>query len=484
MQSLEEQQDPSFASVTEPDQLQRLHCDQCHVAIADYECERCVQRFCRQCELVIHHRLAELAVKREESKSDGRPHQEFLKWISACQECGQNTQEFFCIHCNAYQCDSCCANKHRQLEHFFFCVEGSSPKMLPYATWNIMFVEMVKMSKGDLQDRAAALEAAMRLANERAAEIPDAKLSATAAGQIKLEQAASTNATTTALGNLSIQGQDALPQTAAKSQAKHSSRVNSTSIVDLTLDDESDASTSSQPSRPPPALPHIKEEFRVKTESAWRDSFIAAQETPVLDVDQQMEKILGDDEDTILRSMISEYNQLSAKIFDIDQETNSVTKKTKELSSAKPINMQEMIKARNLTKKLRSDKAEAEKSREAVVGNIVVYIKSDPEEMNAFLETCVADVPPALTAIHRKCATLEASIHSNLENLQKIQRNMEELMSIEKDAFAEVTRLGAEIAEGEEEVRRLDKERQEEFLRLCQFSKSIQTTVREIAVAI
>lgn len=63
-------------------ELQRPHCDQCRVSIADYECQRCVQRFCRQCELDIHHRLEALALKREESKGDSRPHQEFLKWIS------------------------------------------------------------------------------------------------------------------------------------------------------------------------------------------------------------------------------------------------------------------------------------------------------------------------------------------------------------------------------------------------------------------
>ncbi|UIZ27108.1 hypothetical protein KXD40_001613 [Peronospora effusa] len=97
MQPFEEQEDPSFASVVEPAQLQRPHCDQCIVAIADYECLRCVQRFCRQCELVVHHRLGELAMKHEESKGDGRPHQEFLKWISGEQE---NAMLAMKHHCN------------------------------------------------------------------------------------------------------------------------------------------------------------------------------------------------------------------------------------------------------------------------------------------------------------------------------------------------------------------------------------------------
>eukprot|EP00644_Phytophthora_capsici_P016257 jgi/Phyca11/9093/fgenesh1_pm.PHYCAscaffold_34_\ len=466
MQPLDEQEDPSFASVVEPAQLQRPHCDHCHITIADY----------KQCELDVHHRLADLALKREESKSDGRPHQEFLTWTSACQECGLRTQEFFCMSCNKYQCEACCASKHRHLEaHFFFCIEGASPKMFPFASWNVMFVEMVKKSKGDLQDRTAAEKAGLPLFNET-------KYSETEA-QIKLENstAATTSATTTALKNLSIDGvsdDSQAPDQPPASAPKPSSRSNTTSIVDLTLDGESDGNSDSPASRPA-AEPHIKEEGHVKSENTWLASAIASKENVVVDVDELMEKTMGDDEDSVLRIMIGEYNELSAKIFEIDQEADSVKKKTKELSITKPINMKEINKARALTMKLRKDKAEAEKSRDSVVANLIVYVKSDPDDMKTFLENCTADVPSAVIAIHRKCATLEASIRSALENIQQIQRNMEELMSLKKDAFSEVTRLGAEIAQGEEEIRQWDKERREEFLRLCQFSNSIQSAVRE-----
>ncbi|GMF14550.1 unnamed protein product [Phytophthora lilii] len=358
--------------------------------------------------------------------------------------------------------------------------------MLPFASWNVMFVEMVKMSKGDLQDRAATAEAAAMVSNT-VTEAQEEKYSAVAA-HIKVEQAAaSTTATAAALGNLSITGNSpaaALPARVEQpvSQAKRLGGVHTPSIVDLTLDDESDShtSTSSASSRRS-SQPHIKEEVHVKTESAWLASATTAQESPIFDVDELMDKTMGEDEDPILRTMIGEYNQLSEKIFDIDQEFDSHSKKTKELSSAQPINMQEVLKARNKTKKLRREKVEAEKSRDGVVANIVVYLKSDAEEFKAFLETCTSDVPYAQTASHRKCASMEASIRSNLENIQRVQRNMEELINLKKDAFAEVTRLGAEIAQGEQEVRNLDMERQEEFLRLCQFSKAIQTAVRDMA---
>lgn len=258
-------------------------------------------------------------------------------------------------------------------------------------------------------------------------------------------------------------------------------RVNTTSIVDLTLGDESDSQSS--PTSNPPPQPQIKEEIRVKSESAWLASAAAAQENPVLDVDELMEKTMGEDEDPILRSMIGEYNQQSEKIFGIKQDYDKSVKETKELSSVQPMNMSEVMKARVRSKKLRQDLATAEKSRDGVVANIVMYLKCDPEELTSFLQTCTADVPYAQDASHRKCAALEANIRSNLEHIQRIQRNMEELINMKKDAFAEVTRLGAEIAQGEEEVRQLDKERQDEFLRLCQYSKGIQTAVREMAAS-
>ncbi|CAI5734109.1 unnamed protein product [Peronospora destructor] len=445
MQPFEEQEDPSFASVVEPAQLQRPHCDQCLVAIADYECLRCIQRFCSKCELIIHHRLEKIAIKHEESKSDGRPHLEFLKWISACQDCGEKTLEFFCLNCNLYQCENCCATKHLQLgPHFFFCVEGSSPKMLPFATWNLMFVETVKMSKGNMQDRASAIEAAVPVTRTT----PEA--------------------------------QRWLQTKSLKRQAKHSSRGKTTSFVDLTLDDESNASPSGA-STLLSAQPFVKEEARVKTEDAWLTSTSTAQENSVFDVETLMENSLGEDEDPILRFMVGEYNQLSAKIFTIDQETGNVRKKTKELSSVQPMDIQEVNRTRVMANKLRKEKAELEKARDGVVAKIVYYVKPDPEELKGFLGTCAAEVSYAQTTCHRKCATLEASIRQNLENIGRIQHDMEELINMKKDAFAEVTRLGAEIAQGEQEVRKLDKERQDEFLRLCQFSKSIQTAVQEMA---
>ncbi|RLN55967.1 hypothetical protein BBJ29_004034 [Phytophthora kernoviae] len=183
---------------------------------------------------------------------------------------------------------------------------------------------------------------------------------------------------------------------------------------------------------------------------------------------------MGDEEDTVLRSMIGEYNDFSVKIYEMDQEIAKVRARTKELSSALPINMTEVNKSRQTGMKLRTDKAEAERSRNEVVAKIVMYLKPDPDELKTFLETCSADVPYAQVSSHRRCATLEASIRSHLEHIQKIQRDMDYLINMKKDAFAEVTRLGADIASREDEVRELDKSRSSEFLGLCQYSRLIQ----------
>lgn len=339
-----------------------------------------------------------------------------------------------------------------------------------------MFVEMVKVSKGNLQDRAVAAEAAMARTSTSLSDSSKLIFSSTK----DVVAATSTGATASALGNLSIDGPAASPiiTQQARRQTKHSARVFTSSVVDLTLDDESDSSYSA--SIQAPTQLHIKTESRGNADNTWLASATAAYQNPVHDLDEQMEKIIGDDEDPVLRSMICEYNALSSKIFDIDQVADRVKKKTKELSGAKPINMQEVQKALAMTQQFRKDKTNIEKIRDGVVANIVVYLKTESNEIKAFLKTCTADVPTAQTAIHRKCATYEASILSNLKNIQRVQRNMEDLMRLKKDAFAEVTRLGAEIAQSEEEVRRLDKERREEFLTLCQFSKSIQAAIGQV----
>ncbi|KAG7396662.1 hypothetical protein PHYBOEH_001946 [Phytophthora boehmeriae] len=487
MQTLEVQEDPSFASFSEPSELRRLRCDNCREALADVECQRCVQRFCASCELLIHHRLEALALKHEESKGDGRPHQEFLKSINICQVCGQSGMDFLCVDCKSYQCERCCSDKHLQQQpdsgHFYFCIEGSSPSMLRFASWNTMFVEMVKICKGVLQDKAATETSGAKPSayKETSAVSEDSK-----AIHIKQELGSmSTSATTTALRNLSINGTPSMkgPQPLAQaSQAKRSARATTTSVVDLTLDDESDSSSASTraPSQPA-AQPRIKEEPRVETENAWLNAATTAAEQPAFDVEEMMEKAMGDEEDTVLRSMIGEYNDFSASLFEMDQEIAKIRAKTKELSSALPINMDEVNRSRQAGRKLRADKAEAERSRNEVVAKIVMYLKPDPEELKIFLDTCSADVPYAQVASHRRCATLEASIRSHLEHIQKIQRDMDDLINMKKDAFAEVTRLGEDIASREQEVRELDKTRSSEFLSLCQYSNLIQDAVRRMS---
>lgn len=466
-------------------ELQRPHCDHCREALATWECERCNQRFCQDCELVIHHRLEKLAMKHEESKGDGRPHQEFLRSINACLVCGQKMMEFLCVDCNAFQCGSCCAGKHLQMEensgHMYFCLEGSSPGLLKYATWNVMFVRSVKQCKQLLQDAVVdAATAASSIATGASSQETIAEED-TLPVNVKMEQAAmSTKATTAALGNLSINADEKTLEPISQppaSRAKPSNRASASSLIDLTLDDESDSSNASART-PTPSQPRIKEEPRVKDERAWLDAMSTETEQPVFDVDTMMEKTMGEDEDPILRSLIAEYNKVGLEIYKLDQEAEEVRTKTKELTSAKPINMAEVNKARVAAKKLRDDKAAAEESRNGAVANLVMYMKPEPEELQAFLATCVVDIPTAQDAIHRKCATIEANIRERLEHIQKIQRDLEDLLRMKKDAFAEVTRLGAEIVGCEEEVRQLDKARLGEFLNLCKYSRSITEAVR------
>ncbi|KAI9908063.1 hypothetical protein PsorP6_003539 [Peronosclerospora sorghi] len=204
MQPFEEQENPSFASVAEPPLLQRPHCDQSFVAIADYECQRCIQRFCKPCQLIIHHRLVEMALKNEESKGDGRPHQEFLKWISGAEDGPLRTWRLtngshavkrarICISASIAAQPSIVSSSH---------ISSFAWKLESYVCGNGQDEE------GDLQDRGAVTNTANVLPRQSQIESLDERCAASMVAHIKLEEAGRTGATVAALNNLTINGSD------------------------------------------------------------------------------------------------------------------------------------------------------------------------------------------------------------------------------------------------------------------------------------
>lgn len=66
-------------------ELQRRRCDACRTALADCVCRKCARLLCGRCELDVHHEMESGGARREEleeSKGDGRPHQEYLAVVN------------------------------------------------------------------------------------------------------------------------------------------------------------------------------------------------------------------------------------------------------------------------------------------------------------------------------------------------------------------------------------------------------------------
>ncbi|RLN52349.1 hypothetical protein BBJ28_00005656 [Nothophytophthora sp. Chile5] len=344
---------------------------------------------------------------------------------------------------------------------------------------------MIRTSQRELLDRSRPAPVPMPPSNDISSGLLET-LQTGPAAMVKEElipvQSSATEATLGNLQELSInetsRADAEQPPPPPANGAEQAKRTSAASMVDLTLDDEVETFPRNSPAVPQ-VPPRVKQEPHVKAESAWLESAASAPSQSVLDVDELMEKALGDDDDPLLRMMVGQYNHLSVQIYNTDQEVAKIRDRVKELRNAQPMNMAEVQKAHQGVAQLRPVLAKHTQDRNEAVAQIVVYLKSDPQELKAFLDQCTADVPYAQVACHHKCAAMEASIRAKLESVQQLQRGMEDAIGMKKEnAFAEVMRLGAEIAAGEAEVKKLDQDRLNEFTTLCQFSSQIQQAVR------
>jgi hypothetical protein len=71
----------SLVTTTAAAELSRRRCEHCREALADWVCTKCSCLYCQRCELRVHHEMQRSGARREEleeSKGDGRPHQEYI----------------------------------------------------------------------------------------------------------------------------------------------------------------------------------------------------------------------------------------------------------------------------------------------------------------------------------------------------------------------------------------------------------------------
>lgn len=297
-----------------------------------------------------------------------------------------------------------------------------------------------------------------------------------------------TDSTMRELSGLNINGAQQAPQTPAETrtsappppQVPAPLRVppaapsnSAVFVVDLTESDDEQANETSLASSG--ASVCIKAEPRIKSENTWLTAVATAPVNDEAELDDLLGQILEDD-DIILRTMIAEYNKLSGAIYNTEHEVTQLRQKAKDSR-----NMQEIMAHRQAVQALHARLSQENHDRINAVAKIVVCIKSDPAELKALMDECTMNIPGAQVECHRKCAVLEAAIREKLVSLKRLRDGVTSAVSMKKQAFDEIKRLGDMIASEEAATRKLHQDRIEEFLRLCSFSQQIQTAVHKMA---
>ncbi|KAJ0394393.1 hypothetical protein P43SY_000094 [Pythium insidiosum] len=244
-------------------------------------------------------------------------------------------------------------------------------------------------------------------------------------------------------------------------------------VVDLTEDDDLDSSEN-EPHHQTTAANRLQHRSAIKTESEWL-KHAARHETT-----ETYSTVV--DEDPILGMMIHEYNQKSEAIFMLEQQVTRVTEGLRQsVSSFSVGSLEEANRIRDQLSALKNSLTKEKHSRDATVARLVVFHKASSAELAALLSAAAVDIPDAQAASHRKCAAMEAEIRQKHDTLRQLKRNMDGAIHMKgSDAFQEVTRLGAEIAQAEATIRQLYAERLEEFVTLCRFSQHIQCAARSM----
>lgn len=178
--------------------------------------------------------------------------------------------------------------------------------------------------------------------------------------------------------------------------------------------------------------------------------------------------------------MIEEYNRLSEVIFNTEQSFAQKQNEMKALVTNPSSDMNEVLQLRTQSGQLRNLLQKETHSRNAVVARLVVYLKPVPGALAELLES-TADIPYAQTASHRNCAQAEAALQNKRQILRTLKRQLMETLNMKtKVPYAEVNELGKLIAKEEAEVRELQENRLEEFVRLFQFSDQIRKAARSM----
>lgn len=376
-----------------------------------------------------------------------------------------------------YQCRFCCADRHHGVVgsfalHKYFCVDGAPSNMQRYATWSDGLLEMAKTQRRMLQEATApdpiATMQTLAISTPRQESQPTTVAANVA---VKVERQVQPPPRRTHDSNTVDLTEDDDDAPVVKPEPYSD---NTATSANLTFGTTRTLSTAG-PAAPAPAPV-------IKAESAWLAAAAASAQ-------QSSSTSFGDDgddddwlanEDPGVLTMIEEYNRLSEVIFNTEQSFAEKQSEMKALITNPSGDMNEVLQLRTQSGQLRNLLQKETHNRNAVIARLVVYLKPVPGALTELLES-TADIPYAQSASHRSCAQAEAALQNKRQILRTLKRQLMETLNMKtKVPYAEVNELGKMIAKEEAEVRQLQENRLEEFVRLFQFSDQIRKAARSM----
>nr|CCA14689.1 conserved hypothetical protein [Albugo laibachii Nc14] len=476
-----------------PQELTRKSCAHCCTATANVECPECRKCYCSACVHSAHGVSAPDGTIKSEYSEGSHAHLDKIIRCNVCLQCRDKDVEFYCADCNMYQCEICCASYHlvNATDHSYFAVQGSRGSMLQYSKWSVELFEMARSSRreliaGSIHDQDNLGETTPPEQSKIVEETQET--SQISLGNVVME---SENEVQNSPDDAQLAQMEKLAITnEAKNHPVEERTESNTSNTDIQMDDRwlegiVDLTVEDNKTSAPRDLPERSVKQEAVTHNTQTSLQPQASATEGASGDVQVAEFDGlDSDDPIKIALLEEYNQLSDSMAKLSQQVRSINEQMKAymLGSA---NMQQMLQCRRELENTHTEAAEISNKRNIVVAKLLVYSSRDPSKLEEMLSTVAVDSEHAQSTIHRKCITLESTVHEKRKLLRTHKTQMDETIRMKaKESYAEVARIAGDIQKLEEEIINLDKARLEELEQLLVYSKKVREAAMEMLMPV
>lgn len=185
--------------------------------------------------------------------------------------------------------------------------------------------------------------------------------------------------------------------------------------------------------------------------------------------------------DPIKTQLLDEYNSLNREILLNEQVMEDSLKRVQttmltDMAGA----MQELDQIQQIKKSIRSEM----ENRNAALAILVAYCWTyKQQELVNRMEQCGSlNIPHVQRACHVKCAAFASQIKEKVAFLASLKEMLDQVIAGDDGASSieELSGLGKQIAQEEQELAQLEQERMDEFMRLFQFSFDIRQLCKTV----